>query len=140
VTVVLDAYALIAFVLDEPAAESVERLIRDGDAALTSVNYGEALDRLIRGEEMPRDAVEATLEPMVEASVARIDVGFALTRAAALLRATHYHRTRSPLSLAECICLAAAQRGGRVATADAPMLDAARAEGIATVPLASPAR
>jgi rRNA-processing protein FCF1 len=42
-----------------------------------------------------------------------------------------YHRTRAPLSLADCLLLAAA-RGAQaiVATADRPLAGAARAEGI----------
>jgi PIN domain nuclease of toxin-antitoxin system len=139
VRTVLDAYAMIGFVLDEPAAGEVERLLRDGDAAITSVNYAEALDRLVRGQNMPWDTVESTLASVLEARVERIDVDFRLATAAALLRATHYHRTECPLSLADCVCLAAARRGDRVATADRPMLETARQEGIATVPLASPA-
>jgi PIN domain nuclease of toxin-antitoxin system len=140
VTVVLDAYALIAFVLDEPAADAVEGLLRAGDAAATSVNYGEALDRLVRGAGMPSEAVEEALSTLLAAGVARIDVDFGLARTAALLRATHYDRTKRPLSFADCICLAAAGRGERVATADQPMLETARAEGIPTVALASPGR
>ena len=136
-TTVLDAYALIAFVLDEPAAADVERLLRDGEAAITSVNFAEALDRLVRGQNMPWDPVHSTLASVLEARVERIDVDFRLASAGALLRATHYHRTRRPLSLADCICLAAARRGDRVATADGPMLQTAQAEGISTVPLAS---
>lgn len=132
---VLDSYALIAFFLDEPAAGDVERLLRDGDAAITSVNFAEVLDRLVRGQSMPRESVQSTLASLLEARVERVDVDFRLASAAALLRATHYHRTQRPLSLADCICLAAARRGDRVATADGPMLEAAQAEGVATVPL-----
>jgi PIN domain nuclease of toxin-antitoxin system len=139
VRTVLDAYALIAFLLDEPAAGEVERILRDGDAAVTSVNFAEVLDRLIRGQNMPREAVQSTLASVLEARVERIDVDFRLASAAALLRATHYHRTQRPLSLADCLCLAAARRGDQVATADGPMLETAEIEGIATVSLASPA-
>jgi PIN domain nuclease of toxin-antitoxin system len=140
VTTVLDAYALIAFLLDEPAAPDVERLLRAGDTAITSINYGEALDRLVRGRNMPPELVRPTLASLLEARVEQIDVDFRLASAATLLRAAHYHRTQRPLSLADCICLTAARRGDRVATADAPMLETADAEGIATVPLASPGR
>jgi len=139
VRTVLDAYALIAFLLDEPAAGDVERLLRDGDAAITSINFAEVLDRLIRGRSMPREAVQSTLASVLEARVERIDVDLRLASAAAFLRATHYDRAQRPLSLADCVCLAAARRGDRVATADGPILETAHAEGIATVPLASPA-
>jgi PIN domain nuclease of toxin-antitoxin system len=139
VRTVLDAYALIAFVLDEPAANDVERLLRGGDGAMTSVNFAEALDRLVR-RGMPRDVVQPTLTSLLDARVERIDVDFRLASVAALLRATHYDRAQRPLSLADCICLAAARRGDRVATADGPMLETAGIAGIATVSLASSRR
>jgi PIN domain nuclease of toxin-antitoxin system len=136
VRTVLDAYALIAFLLDEPAADDVERLFQQGPTAITSVNYAEVLDRLIRGRRMPRDDVMGALAPLLGDRLERIDVDFRLASAAGLLRASHYHRTGCPLSLADCVCLAAADRAGRLATADEPMLQTADAEGIRAVPLA----
>jgi PIN domain nuclease of toxin-antitoxin system len=135
VTTVLDAYALIALRLDEPAAEEVERILRGGDAAVTSVNYGEALDRLVRGRRIPEPRVRAGFEPLLDSSLRRIAVGFPLAESAARLRAKHYHRERQPLSLADYICIAAAGSDGAVATADETMLAVAEAEGVGTVPL-----
>jgi hypothetical protein len=84
--------------------------------------------------------VNAALEPLVGGPIARIDVGFALVRRAVSLRAAHHHRGRSPLSLPDCVYIAAAGGDGAVATADRAMLAAADAEGIGTVPLATPDR
>jgi PIN domain nuclease of toxin-antitoxin system len=53
VSVLLDAFALIALLTDEPAAETVEVLLRRGDAAMTVVNLAEALDVLRRIEKVP---------------------------------------------------------------------------------------
>jgi PIN domain nuclease of toxin-antitoxin system len=136
VTTVLDAYALIALRLDEPAAEEVERILRGGDAAVTSVNYGEALDRLVRARQIPEPRVRGAFEPLLDSSLRRIDVGFPLVESAVRLRAKHYHRERRPLSLADCICVAAAGADGTVATADEAMLAVAEAEGIRSVALA----
>ena len=133
---VLDAYALIALRLDEPAAEDVERILRSGDAAITSVNYGEALDRLVRARGLPEPRVRAVFEALLDTSLRRIDVGFLVVETAVRLRAKHYHRERRPLSLADCICVASAGSDGAVATADEAMLAMAEAEGIRTVPLA----
>jgi PIN domain nuclease of toxin-antitoxin system len=135
VSTVLDAYALIALLLDEPAAEEVAQVLRSGEAAVTSVNYGEVLDRLVRARRIPEPRVRAALEPLLDGSLRRIDVGFALVESAVRLRAEHYHRERMPLSLADCICIAAAGADGKVATADAAMLAVAGAEGVGTVPL-----
>jgi PIN domain nuclease of toxin-antitoxin system len=134
VRTVLDAYALIAFVLDEPAAPDVEALLRRGPTGLTSVNYAEVLDRLVRGRGMPHGEVTSVIGPLLDERVERIDTDFRLASAAGLLRARHYHRVRCPLSLADCVCLAAAV-GGRLATADGSMLRTAGVEGIETVPL-----
>jgi predicted nucleic acid-binding protein len=136
VSTVLDAYALIALRLDEPAAEEVERILRGGDAAVTSVNYGEALDRLVRARRIPEPRVRAAFEPLLDSSLRRIDVGFGLVETAVRLRAKHYHRERRPLSLADCICIASAGSDGAVATADEAMLAVAEAEGIRSVALA----
>jgi PIN domain nuclease of toxin-antitoxin system len=135
VSTLLDAYALVALVLDEPAAEDVVRLLREGGAAVTSLNYGEALDGLIRAQDLPEASVLAALEPLLGGPLARIDVGFGIVMSAVRLRRAHYHRKRSPLSLADCVCLAAAGPDGSVATADEAMLAAAKSEGIATIPL-----
>jgi PIN domain nuclease of toxin-antitoxin system len=135
VRTVLDAYALIAFVLDEPAAPDVEALLRRGPTGLTSVNYAEVLDRLVRGRGMPHGEVTSVIGPLLDERVERIDTDFRLASAAGLLRARHYHRVRCPLSLADCVCLAAALGGGRLATADESMLRTADAEGIETFPL-----
>jgi predicted nucleic acid-binding protein len=135
VSTVLDAYALIALLLDEPAAEDVERILRAGDAAVTSVNYGEGLDRLVRARRMPEPRVRAAFEPLLDASLRRIDVGFPVVETAVRLRAKHYHRERRPLSLADCICVAAAGSDGKVATADEAMLAVAKAVAVGTVPL-----
>jgi PIN domain nuclease of toxin-antitoxin system len=136
VSTVLDAYALIALALDEPAAEEVARILREEDAAVTSVNYGEALDRLVRGRRMPEPRVRAVFEPLLDGPLERLAVGFGMVEHAVRLRAAHYHREHTPLSLPDCICLAAAGSDGAVATADAAMLSAAESEGIRVVSLA----
>ncbi|MGH2783462.1 MAG: PIN domain-containing protein [Thermoleophilaceae bacterium] len=132
---VLDAYALVALSLDEPAAGEVARLLREGDAAVTSVNYGEALDQLVRGRRIPEPRVLAVFEPLLDGPLSRVDVGFGLVGTAVRLRVAHYHRERCPLSLSDCICLAAAGSSGTVATANRAMLAVAESVGIATIPL-----
>jgi predicted nucleic acid-binding protein len=60
----------------------------------------------------------------------------AIGREAGRLHAAHYDRVRRPLSLADCLALATALTLGDVlATADAPLADAARAEGCSIVAL-----
>ncbi|HME03736.1 MAG TPA: hypothetical protein VKG38_11995, partial [Solirubrobacteraceae bacterium] len=60
-----------------------------------------------------------------------------LARDAADLRARRYHRTRSPVSLADCILLAATGASDELVTADRPLLRVAELENVRTRALSS---
>ena len=130
-TVLLDAFALVALLRDEPAADEVETILRRGDAAMSAVNLAEALDVLQRVDEVDRARLDAVTGPLINESVKLLVVDEPTARDGADVRARRYHRTRSPLSLADCLLLAAAlQARAAVATADRPLARAAQAEGI----------
>lgn len=135
-SVLLDAFALIALLTDEPAAETVEVLLRRGDAAMTVVNLAEALDVLRRIEKIPADRLEALTAPLLSKYVELRPIDEPIARRAADIRARRYHRSRAPLSLADCILLAAVERSDALATADEPLLRAARSEGVSVRRLA----
>ncbi len=126
---VLDAYAILAYLRDEPAADAVARLLTTGDAEFTAVGLGEVFDQLLRRyhadeEEIGLDLAElGLLDPLpVEA---------ALGASAGRLRARHYHRTRCPVSMADCLAAEAARQHARpLATSDPHLLDVCHAEGI----------
>jgi PIN domain nuclease of toxin-antitoxin system len=126
----LDAYALIAFAADEPAAAEVEPLLRGGDAAIVVTNLAEAVDVVERVHQVPAEVVEATVRPLIGAAVALRGLTEDDAWKAARLRARYYGPGSSELSLADCLLLAAARDGDRVATADPPLARAAEAEGI----------
>lgn len=134
-TVVLDAYALIALALDEPAAGEVEALVRRGSTAVSAVNLAEAVDVLGRVHDVPAERIRASFELLLGEPVAVLAVDENAAWRAAQLRARHYHRTRSPVSLADCVLLAAARRGDAVATPDAAVAAAARSEGVELIAL-----
>jgi ribonuclease VapC len=130
-TVLLDAFALIALLRDEPAADEVETIVRRGDAAMSAVNLAEALDVLQRVDGVDRARLDALTGPLIGESVGLLVVDEPTARDGADVRARCYHRSRSPLSLADCLLLAAALHArAAVATADRPLASAARAEGI----------
>jgi uncharacterized protein with PIN domain len=131
VSVLLDAFALIAFVADEPAARDVETILRRGQAAMPAINLAEALDVLQRVEGLARERVDEVVSPLLEGSIELLAVDEQLARGAADIRARRYHRTRAPLSLADCVLLAAAGPEDAIATADGPLIAAAESEGIA---------
>ena len=130
-SVLLDAFALIALLADEPAAEQVETLIRRGDTAITPVNLAEALDVLQRVGGIPRERLQALTTPLIGQQIALAHVDERIARDAADIRARRYHRTRAALSLADCILLAATGSSDTLASADAVLIRTAKAEGIA---------
>lgn len=134
-SVLLDAFALIALLADEPAADQVERLLRRGEAAITVINLAEAVDVLQRVQKIGRERLDAVLDPLLGEPLQLLGIDLLIALAAADIRARRYHRTRSPLSIADCVLLAAAAPGDSVATADEALIRAARAEGIAVTRL-----
>ncbi len=134
---VLDAQAVIAFLTDEPARPIVEALLRD-DAdpiAIVSVSLAECVDVLVRVKSVPEGEAASALELVLE-SVSVIDVDAGIARAAGLLRARHHHRASRPVSLPDCLALAAAMsRHERLATSDAHLVAMAGDEGCETLAL-----
>ena len=134
-TTVLDSYALVALVLQETSANRVADIVRGDPAAMSALNYAEAADRLIRRRGYPEHTVRIGLKTFVDAGVELRPVDEAIGWRAGELRSRHYHRTRSPLSLADCVALASCRPGETLATGDDALLRAATAEGIETAPL-----
>jgi rRNA-processing protein FCF1 len=98
---------------------------------MSAVNLADALDVLQRVDGVDRARLDALTGPLIRESLALLAVEERTARDGADIRARRYHRTRAPLSLADCLLLAAA-RGAQavVATADRPLASAARAEEI----------
>jgi predicted nucleic acid-binding protein len=130
VSVLLDAFALIALLAEEPAAEEVEVLLRGGEAAITAVNLAEALDVLQRVQGIPRERLQEVTAPLVGERMKLVPIDERIARDAADIRARRYHRTRTPVSLADCILLAATGESDTLATADMPLIRVAEAENI----------
>lgn len=129
-TILLDAFGIVALLADEPAADEVEAILRRGDAAITAINLAEALDVLQRVQRIPRERLDALTIPLVQDAMTVLPVDEQLARDAADIRARRYHRTRAPLSLADCVLIAAARSADALATADVPLQSAAREEGV----------
>jgi predicted nucleic acid-binding protein len=131
---IFDAYAVIAYLRGEPAAEHVRPLLEHGDGALTAVGLAEVFDHLLRLAEADED--DAVLDLAQLGLLDPVPVSPALGSAAGRLRARRYHRTRCAVSMADCIAAETARASGRpLATADPHLLDLCHAEGIPTIPL-----
>ena len=128
---ILDAYAVVAFLRDEPAAEEVQALlVRNQGASLTVVGVAEVLDRLIRLGGIDEEEATLDLAQLSLADPKPLEVSVAA--AAGLLRARRYHRTRCAVSLADCIVAEVARSNGTaVVTSDPHLLDVCATEGIA---------
>ncbi|HLF27637.1 MAG TPA: type II toxin-antitoxin system VapC family toxin [Anaerolineae bacterium] len=113
---VLDAYAILAFLEDEPSADQVRNLLlraEEGKAqlAMTVVNLGEVWYAIARsGSQDLADRLTQELQGM---AIEMVEVDWALTRAAATLKA------KGKVSYADCFAAALAKlRKGEVVTGD----------------------
>lgn len=132
----LDAYALISFILGGPAGFETRALLREGDVAIPTANLAEAIDVTVRVYALPMSSVLDQIDPLFEGVLREIPLDGARARRTATIRARHYHRRNRPISLGDSILLASAAAGDRIATADADVLAVAEAEGFE--PLALP--
>ncbi len=131
---VLDAYAVIAYLRDEPAAGEVRPLLDRGDATLTAVGIAEVLDHLVRLA--GADEEDAALDLAQLGLLEGIEVDSELGLAAGRLRAHRYHRSRCAVSMADCIAAEAARTVKRnLATSDPHLLDVCNVEGIPAIVL-----
>lgn len=130
---ILDGYAVLAFLKDEAAAGEVEQLIIGG-GALTAVGVAEVIDHLVRLA--GADEEDASLDLAQLGLDDAIVVDGDLAGAAGRLRARRYHRTRCPVSLADCVAAEVARSSDRpLATSDPALLDTCHREQIAVTVL-----
>jgi PIN domain nuclease of toxin-antitoxin system len=130
---VFDASALLAFLADEPGAGAVEQRIREAgdDACISSVNLVEVVDKLIRGHGRSQEHVSETMDWLMAGGLLFMPCDGDMGRLGGELRARHYRRNGSSLSLADCMALSTAISLGRpLATSDPALAAAARKEGV----------
>ena len=99
--VVLDSWALLAYLKDEPSAKRIEEAWLNEGAAICSVNLGEAL--YLRTREDGEDSALETIEE-VRRRLDVIDLDWSLVSAAAKVKAS------GGLSYADAFCIATAIR------------------------------
>jgi predicted nucleic acid-binding protein len=134
----LDAYALVALIADEPAAEEVDAILRDGHARVVIVNMAEAVDISQRAHGLSGEDVRAALEPLLLGRILSPVVSDEPQAwLAAEIRAQHYDRRTQALSIADCFLIAhAVTDGGPIATTDPPLATVAREMDIEVTALA----
>jgi PIN domain nuclease of toxin-antitoxin system len=134
---VLDASALVAFLLGEPASQRVEEILRHRPPpVISAVNLSETIDRLVRVGGVPFDDVNDKIDLLMAGGLEVNPYWLPDCRRAAALRAAHYDRATAPISLADCACLATAiALTTDLATTDPILANVARSEGIRVVAL-----
>ena len=126
---VLDAYAVVAYLRAEPCADDVASLLR-GASAMSAANAAEVVDQLTRVFGSDPDDVHADLALLANAGMEIAPVTPDLGLLAGRIRAKHYHRDRTAVSLADCIAAATALSLNRaLATSDPALASVVRAEG-----------
>jgi predicted nucleic acid-binding protein len=133
--IVLDSFAVLALLKDEPAAADVQRLVEaEPECTLTALGVSEVLDHLVRL--VGADDDEAVLDVAQLGLASPPPVPIEVAVGAGLLRARHYDRTSRAVSLADCIAAETARSAGsQLASADPHLLAMCREEGIAVIPL-----
>ncbi len=130
-TVLLDAYALIAYLRDEPGAAAVQDLLWKGELVMSAVQLGEVVDRMERIDGVPADEVEVVISAL---AIEVLPADYAVGAEAGRLRARHYRPTGRTLSIADAFCAAtAALQNCTLATADPVLITVAEAEGCTTL-------
>lgn len=126
---VLDAQALLGYLRHEPAAPLVARLLREG-STISAVNVAEVLDVLTRVFGADADEVSADIGLLQLGGLAVSPPDAQTAFAAGRIRASQYHRTRRPISLADAFAAATARAlSASLATTDAALADAVLADG-----------
>ena len=133
--IVLDAYAVLALLKDEPAAAPVRQLLhRDPDASVTVLGVAEVLDHLVRVAGASEE--DAALDLAQLGLVEPHPLDAAVSMRAGLLRSRHYHRRVRAVSLADCVIAESARTASApVVSSDPHLLDMCKAEGIDVMPL-----
>lgn len=130
---ILDAYPLIAHLLDESPPSS-ELLAADDLCRMVAVNISECFDVLARVNGVSYDDIAAAVDLLEMDGLGVIPADEGLARLAGRLRAQHYRKGDAELSLADCYALAAAVTLSEpLVTCDPPLAKAARAEGVAVI-------
>jgi len=131
----LDAYALVAFLVGGPAAPQVRGLLREGETRVATINLAEALDVSKRLYGLPVTLAMGHLRPLLGGPLGVVPLDMAIAEQAADVRARHYHRASRPISLGDAVLIASAAPSSRVATSDPDVLAVCRAEAVAIVEL-----
>lgn len=114
----------------------VDAILRRRGTAISAMNLAEVVDILIRRHGHEADVVRDKVDLLIAAGLEVEPLWLRVMWLATSLRSEHYHRTRSPVSLADCMCVATAiSLETDLATTDPALASVARAAGVAVIAL-----
>jgi PIN domain nuclease of toxin-antitoxin system len=121
----------------EPGAAKVAELLRQRPPpSISGANLAEVVDHLVRVDGRPAENVSDAIDLLVAAGLDVEPFWLTHARRAALIRANHYHRSQSPISLADAACIATAHLlATDIATTDPALASVARELGIPVIAL-----
>jgi PIN domain nuclease of toxin-antitoxin system len=121
----------------EPAAAKVGELLRQRPPpSISGANLAEVVDHLVRVDGRPAEAVSDAIDLLIAGGLDVEPFWLTHARQAALIRANHYHRTRSPISLSDAACIATARMlATEIATTDPALARVAGDLGIQVIQL-----
>jgi predicted nucleic acid-binding protein len=131
----LDANALLSLLLGQPAEKQVSSLLRRGNCAIPAACLAEVVDALVRTHGIEPISVSERLGALIDEVLAVLPMDQRTAWRAGELRAIHYHRVDSALSLADCLLLAVAGRDDEIATSDRAVAATAHRLGLGLIPL-----
>ena len=133
-SVVLDAYAVVAALVGEPAGRVVEPHLPG--SSISAANLSEVIDVCVRVHGNAEDAVRERVDWLVAGGLEVVPLDVEVAIAAGALRARRYRRRECEISMGDCMAAAlAASRGQPLATADPHLAKASWAEGLQVLPL-----
>lgn len=134
--ILLDANALVSLFGGQPAeAEVAELLQQQGNCAIPAPCLSEVIDRLVRVFGVEPSILSERLGALTDEVLSVLPTDQRIAWRAGELHAAHYHRVRTPLSLADCLLLATAEPGDKIATADAAVVMTAGRLDVGVIPL-----
>lgn len=133
--ILLDANALVSLLGGQPAEAEVAELLQRENCAIPAPCLAEVVDRVIRVFGADPPALSERLGALIDEVLPVVPADQRIAWRAGELHATHYHRSRMPLSLADCLLLATAESDDEIASADSAVISTASKLGIATIPL-----
>ena len=134
--VVIDALVVLAVVNDEPRSDEAAHILGGERCRISTVTVAEIVDVGLRLG-VPWDRVEDVVHE-IDAGMEVVPPDLATAARAGALRSRWHARKSSRVSLADCMIVATARAGDRIATSDSALARMARGEGLEVILLPGP--